>query len=177
MSSRFRRALATTLSLGLLSLMPHSASAQNAAENKALVQEMMEAVFNRHDLGKIDKVVADDYLQHNPLVPPGRAGLRSYMQATLAAVPDWHFELVKISAEGDMVWTYGAYIGTPTSQWGPIPPTGKPFKLVAADLWRVKDGKIVAHWDVLDIQGMLRQLGMIPPLGARPPQAPEASTK
>jgi predicted SnoaL-like aldol condensation-catalyzing enzyme len=147
---------------------PHLASAETPAKNKAIVQEMMDRVFNRHDFSQLDQVMAPDYVQHNPIVGKDRAGFRNYVQGSITAVPDWHFDLKLISAEGDMVWTYGAYGGTPQQQWGPIPPTGKPFILVAADLWRMKDGKIVEHWDVLDISGMMRQLGLLPAPGTRP---------
>ncbi len=162
-----RSAIVAALIFASMGLVPELASAQNAAKNKALVQGMMDEVFNRHDLSKIDNAMAEGYVQHNPFVPQGRAGFRGYMQATFAAVPDWRFELRKISAEGDLVWTYGSYSGTPKSQWGQIPPTGKSFNMDAADLWRIKDGYIVEHWDVLDVNGMLRQLGLLPPLGAR----------
>lgn len=114
-------------------------------------------------------------MQHNPLVPQGRTGFRGYMEATFAAVPDWHYELRMISAEGDLVWTYGAYAGTPQRQWGRVPPTGKSFSMDAADIWQIKDGRIVEHWDVLDVNGMLRQLGLTPqPGAASPPNATPA---
>ena len=40
------------------------------------------------------------------------------------------------TASGDLVMVHGRYTG-----WGPKP-------LVAVDIFRVKDGKIVEHWDV-----------------------------
>ena len=40
-------------------------------------------------------------------------------------------------AEGDLVMVHGRYTG-----WGPKP-------MVAVDIFRLKDGKVVEHWDVL----------------------------
>ena len=146
-----------------------AAAAGGAADaNKALVRKVIEDVFNRHDFGTLESAMAEGYVQHNPLVPQGRAGFRRYMEATFAAVPDWHYKLRLISAEGDLVWTYGAYAGTPEGQWGRVPPTGKSFSMDAADIWQIKDGRIVEHWDVLDINGMLRQLGLTPQPNATP---------
>ena len=41
------------------------------------------------------------------------------------------------TASGDLVMVHGRYTG-----WGPKP-------LVAVDIFRVKDGKVVEHWDVM----------------------------
>jgi predicted ester cyclase len=156
-------ALTAALSFASASLAGAAASADGTTDaDKALVREVTESVFNRHDFSKLESSMAEGYVQHNPLVPQGRAGFRGYMEATFAAVPDWHYELRKISAEGDLVWTYGAYAGTPQAQWGRVPPTGKSFSMDGADIWQIKDGRIVEHWDVLDTNGMLRQLGLTP---------------
>jgi len=42
-----------------------------------------------------------------------------------------------VIAEGDLVMVHGRYVG-----WGPKP-------LVAVDIFKVKDGKVVEHWDVM----------------------------
>ena len=42
-----------------------------------------------------------------------------------------------IVAEGDLVMVHGRYVG-----WGPTP-------LVAVDIFEVKNGKVVEHWDVM----------------------------
>jgi len=137
-----------------------AAEADTQAANEAVVLGMMRDVFDHHDLAVLDRVMAEGYAQHNPVVPQGREGFCAYLQATFAAVPDWHFELRKSAAQGDLVWTYGAYVGTQRGSWAGIPATGKAFSMDAADIWRVADGHVVEHWDVLDIAGLLRQLGV-----------------
>ena len=157
---------ALAAALVIVGASPAGAASGSPKENKALVQGMMEEVFNRHDLSAPERVMAEGYIQHNPAVPQGRNGFRAYMQATFASVPDWHYQLRKISADGDLVWTYGTYGGTQQGDWGRIPATGRSFAMEAADIWRIEDGRIVEHWDVLDINGMMRQLGVLPPIDA-----------
>ncbi len=137
-----------------------AAEADTQASNEAVVLGMMRDVFDHHDLAALDRVMVEGYAQHNPVVPQGREGFRAYLQATFAAVPDWRFELRKSAAQGDLVWTYGAYVGTQRGSWAGIPATGRAFSMDAADIWRVADGQVVEHWDVLDIAGLLRQLGV-----------------
>ena len=50
---------------------------------------------------------------------------------------DFKYEPGMVIAEGDYVMIHGRYIG-----WAPKP-------LVAVDIFRVVDGKLVEHWDVM----------------------------
>jgi predicted ester cyclase len=43
-----------------------------------------------------------------------------------------------------------------------IPATGKRMTFDAFDLLRLRGGKVVDHWVVLDVAGLLRQMGVLP---------------
>jgi len=43
-----------------------------AAANKALVSQVMDAVFVRRDSSVVERHFAKDYVQHNPSIPNGR---------------------------------------------------------------------------------------------------------
>jgi predicted ester cyclase len=48
------------------------------------------------------------------------------------------------------------------------PPTGRRMTINVIDICRSdNDGRIVEHWGVADVLGVLVQLGLIPPPGAR----------
>ena len=42
-----------------------------------------------------------------------------------------------------------------------IPATGKAYKFDAVDIFRIQDGKLAEHWDVLDVYSLFKQLGTI----------------
>lgn len=42
-----------------------------------------------------------------------------------------------------------------------MPPTNKSVKIRSADLYRIDNGKIVEHWDVVDQLDLLKQTNMI----------------
>jgi predicted ester cyclase len=46
-----------------------------------------------------------------------------------------------------------------------IPPTGKPIAVVAANIFRIVNGKAVEHWAISDDLGLMPQIGVIPAPG------------
>lgn len=104
------------------------------ARNKALVVDAMKALFQRHDPAAVERFYAPGYVQHNPYIPQGRDELRALV-ANLS--PDVCYEPGIMVAEGDFVAIHGRIRG-----WTPKPQ-------VVVDLFRVEDGKLAEHWDVL----------------------------
>jgi predicted SnoaL-like aldol condensation-catalyzing enzyme len=102
--------------------------------NKALVLAAITGVFVDRDPTVPDRLFSPDYRQHNPQIPNGAASIKALM-AGLAK--DFKYERGFVAAEGDLVLIHGRYTG-----WGPKP-------MVAVDIFRVADGKVVEHWDVL----------------------------
>jgi predicted SnoaL-like aldol condensation-catalyzing enzyme len=102
--------------------------------NKALVLEGIKGVFINRDPTVLDRLFSPDYRQHNPQIPNGTAAIKGLL-GNLSS--DFKYEPGLILAEGDYVSIHGRYIG-----WGPKP-------MVAVDIFRVANGKIVEQWDVM----------------------------
>jgi predicted SnoaL-like aldol condensation-catalyzing enzyme len=102
--------------------------------NKALVIAAITGVFVNRDATVLDRLFSPDYRQHNPQIPNGSAAIKALM-GQLAK--DFKYEPGLVAAEGDLVMVHGRYTG-----WAPKP-------LVAVDIFRVSDGKVVEHWDVM----------------------------
>jgi predicted SnoaL-like aldol condensation-catalyzing enzyme len=112
-----------------------SADATNSTSaNKALVLAGIKGVFIDRDPTVLDRLFSDDYLQHNPQIPNGTEAIK----ALLGSLPaDFKYEPGLVVAEGDYVTIHGRYFG-----WGPKP-------MVAVDIFRVANGRIAEHWDVM----------------------------
>lgn len=102
--------------------------------NKALVVEAMTSLFQRRDASQIERFYAADYIQHNPGIPQGREALRALVEGLPERV---FYEPGLIIAEGSYVAIHGRIRG-----WSDKPQ-------VVVDLFRVEDGKLAEHWDVL----------------------------
>lgn len=132
-----------------------------AHQNKQLLAEFANAVFVNKDMKQLPKFIQSNYIQHNLLVPQGLAGFEEFFNTWFKAVPDWHYKLEKLVAEGDTVWAYGVYSGTQKGDWLGIPATNKHYSIYAVDIFRVENGKLAEHWDVIDTYSLFKQLGVI----------------
>jgi predicted SnoaL-like aldol condensation-catalyzing enzyme len=102
--------------------------------NKALVLAGIKGVFIERDPTVIDNLFSADYRQHNPQIPNGPAAIKALL-GNLSR--DFKYEPGLVMADGDYVSIHGRYTG-----WGPKP-------MIAVDIFRVANGKIAEHWDVM----------------------------
>ena len=104
-------------------------------QNKALVLEAFDTLFNKRDYHAAERFWSERYLQHSAHIAPGRDGLFNLIR-TLPATLKYENQL--IVAEGDYVIAHGRFSGH-----------GRPAAWVAADIVRIEDGRLAEHWDVL----------------------------
>ena len=104
-------------------------------QNKALVLEAFDTLFNKRDYTSAERFWSDRYIQHSAHIAPGRDGLFNLIRT----LPDsLKYENHIVLAEGDYVIAHGRFSGH-----------GRPAAWIAADVVRMEDGKLAEHWDVL----------------------------
>ncbi|HEX9341629.1 MAG TPA: ester cyclase [Thermoplasmata archaeon] len=140
-------------------------------ENKASVRMFYDEVWNRGNLSVVDKMTAENFVDHNPPpgATPGREGSKQTFQMIRAAFPDGLTTIDDIIAEGDKVVVRATMTGTHQGDFMGIPATGKPVKITGIDVMRFEQGQAVERWGEWDTAGLMQQLGVAPP----PPQALE----
>lgn len=109
------------------------------AENKALVESFVKDVLMAQNPDNLTSYFdGDNYIQHNPYIADGLSGLGKALEAWAEQGVTMNYDKVHlVVAEGNFVLTVseGALAGAPTSFY---------------DLFRVENGKIAEHWDVLE---------------------------
>ena len=101
--------------------------------NKEIVLDVLKKAFIDRDPTVVAQYFGATYTQHNPRIPDGPSAIAT-MIPTLTGLT---YEPGMAVAEGDLVMVHGRYTG-----WGPRP-------MVAVDIFRVEEGRVVEHWDVL----------------------------
>ncbi|MGO9432340.1 nuclear transport factor 2 family protein [Rhodoblastus sp.] len=104
-------------------------------QNKALVLEAFDTLFNKRDYAAAERFWSDRYIQHSAHIAPGRGGLFDLIRSAPVTL---RYENQLIVAEGDYVIAHGRFSGI-----------GRPAAWIAADVVRFEDGKLAEHWDIL----------------------------
>ena len=134
-------------------------------QNKALVRQMVEEIFNRGNMSRADEYLAPDFVEREEL-PPGiprdREGVKQLTAMMRSAFPDFKATIDDIVAEGDKVVIRQTWSGTQKGEFMGVPPTGKSVSFGVIDIIRVAGGKAVEHWGQMDSMGMMQQLGVVP---------------
>lgn len=108
--------------------------------NKALVVELYEKVIGGGDIARADRLLAPDYIQHNPNVPTGRDGFKRYF-AGIHARFKIDVEILSVIAEDDMVVVHVEQR---------VRSRLFALTIVAMDRFRIDNGRIAEHWDVMN---------------------------
>jgi predicted ester cyclase len=134
--------------------------------NKDLVRRYIQAIDDNHssDWSVIDEYVAEDFVAHNPPLPGvslDRDGLKQAAEIFRNATPGRH-EIPMQVAEGDLVVSYIVGRGRHEGELLGIPATNKEIDTGGIAIHRVRDGKIVEYWSVVDVAHVLMQIGALP---------------
>lgn len=117
----------------------HATDLDRTGANKDLVRAFVDEVLVSGRVNRLETYLnGDHYLQHNPQIADGLAGLTAALSAMAAQGITMRYERIhRVLGEGSFVLTVseGVFAARPTSFY---------------DLFRVRDGLIVEHWDVLE---------------------------
>ena len=106
--------------------------------NLDLVLAMFAEVLNPMDSSAVDRFIAPDYIQHSQLAPPGRDALKAFLDMIRAETPDAVHDVKRAFVDGDHVVVHYHVRRWPDDLgWAVI------------DIFRIEDGLIAEHWDVL----------------------------
>jgi predicted SnoaL-like aldol condensation-catalyzing enzyme len=103
--------------------------------NKKLVLEAFDTLFNKRDYGAAERYWSPQYIQHSAHIEPGREGLFNLIRSLPLTLK---YEPGVILAGGDFVIVHGRFSGF-----------GAPVNWIAADIVGLQDGLLVEHWDVI----------------------------
>lgn len=114
----------------------------------ATARQAMISIFRDRDASAVDRYFAEPFVQHDPNVADGLAGLRAFV-ADVAKSPTASIKIYRTLVDNDIVMLHSKYEGM-LGFSGPV---------IAFDLFRFRDGKIVEHWGGQDAEAGLNLSG------------------
>jgi steroid delta-isomerase-like uncharacterized protein len=135
-------------------------------ENKALIRRYIQAIDDNEsgDWDLLDDYIAEDFVAHNPPFPGvslDREGMKQAAEIFRQATPGRH-EIPMQVAEADLVVSRVIGRGRHEGELMGIPATDKEVETDGFAVHRIRDGKIVEYWSVVDVARVLQQIGALP---------------
>jgi predicted SnoaL-like aldol condensation-catalyzing enzyme len=126
---------------------PQDGSDTASAKLGETAQQVLIDIFRKKDVTVVDRYFAEPFVQHDPNMADGLSGMKALVSA-LAASPAADITIYRTLIDGERVLVHSMYGGLKNA----------PAPLVAFDLFRFKDGKIVEHWGGQEPQSSARNL-------------------
>jgi predicted SnoaL-like aldol condensation-catalyzing enzyme len=106
--------------------------------NKKVAIDMYNASLNGKDWEKTLKFIGPTYKQHNLGAPDGIEGFKAHIENLKKNFPQNHGDIKHVMASGDLVALHIHVKRKPEDRG-----------MAIVDIFRIKDGKVVEHWDVV----------------------------
>ena len=146
MESKDRNRLKTSPRLaaliGIMCLLSDFAPSRSQAQNHpdapdlgATARQAVLEIFRNRDSTAVGRFFSEPFVQHDPNMADGLSGLRAFVTELLNS-PRTNVTIYRTVVDGDVVMLHSKYEGWP----------GFSGSVIAFDLFRFKDGKIVEHW-------------------------------
>jgi steroid delta-isomerase-like uncharacterized protein len=137
---------------------------QLTQSNAAIVGAFVDAVINKGDFQAAELFVWEDVVEQVPFPGqgPGLDGLKDVLRSMRTGFPDLHFSIKEQISEGEKVLSRFEWTGIHQGEFLGVPATGRPVKVWGMVIDRLQDGKIKETRILMDILGLMMQLGVIP---------------
>jgi len=137
-----------------------------AEQNKMLTKKIPMEIINKGNFELIPELFSPEFVNHTP--PPGvpakgHEAIKALFTMLRTGFPDIKLTLEHSIAEGDHVVQHVTAMGTHKGELMGNAATNKQAQWQEIHILRLKDGKVVEHWGVVDTMSMMMQLGLKPP--------------
>jgi steroid delta-isomerase-like uncharacterized protein len=139
-------------------------------ESKTVVRRWFDAI-NRHDLGGVGEVVAEDATWDVPIAAEplrGRAAVQDLVGGFLTAFSDLKLEITEQIAEGDRVVTYVTASGTNDGELLGMPARGNHVTWKVIHTHTVRDGELKEDFVLFDRLALMERLQATPATAGAP---------
>ena len=142
----------------------------NMDEHEKLIHRWFEELYNEGDLEVADEILADELEYHGPRsFSPGNmrkpAHVKAFVKRYHAAFPDINYHVDHVFGTGEEYAVRWEAEGTHTEELFGLEGTGEKFVDEGLNLFEIEDGEITAIWSYWDTLGMVRELGLVAPMG------------
>jgi predicted ester cyclase len=132
-------------------------SMEQEKRNKIIIRSFIQEIFNEHNLSSIEKYFGNETVEGSPQAGKSGEGFKLMLTEFFKAFPDWRANIEHIVAENNLVMIFLNGNGTHKGDFRGVPSTNRLVNIRSADLYKIENGVITGHWDVVDQLNLLKQ--------------------
>ena len=136
------------------------------ADGTGLIKRFYEEVIGGGQIDLVDELATDDLVDHEqglPGQPPGREGVKFFINAMREAFPDIRAKAIEPTlVDGDLEAAHAVLTGTHQGELMGVAATNRSVEFETLDIIRVEGGRVAEHWGVTDVMSLMQQLGALP---------------
>lgn len=130
-------------------------------QNKAIVRRLNKEFIEEGNIETVYEIFSPDFI--NQTAPPGspqgpEAVIYFFNTLLKPAFHDLKVVIHDQVAEEDKVTTRKSFHAVHKGEFFGVPPTNKKVVMEVIDIIRLREGKFVEHWGILDMQGLMGQI-------------------
>lgn len=132
-------------------------------DNAAIIRAFIDVILNQQQVHRLGEFYHQDVVEQVPFPGqgPGLAGVQDVIRGFAAAFPDMNWKAAEQIAEGEKVVTRLEWTGTHRGDFAGVPATGNAVSSWGILIDRVENGKVKETRILLDMVGILGQLGAL----------------
>ena len=137
-------------------------------QNAAIIRHFADEVITRGNIDAASQFAWEDVVEQVPLPGqgPGLDGLKDVIRGMRSAFPDIVFSIEEQVSEGEKVASRFEWTGTHQGDFFGVPATGRSVRVWGVVIDRLEQGRIKETRIIMDMLGLMMQLGAFPAPGA-----------
>jgi steroid delta-isomerase-like uncharacterized protein len=137
-------------------------------DNATIIRRFADEVITQGHIDSAAQFVWEDVVEQVPFPGqgPGLEGLKDVLQGMRAAFPDLIFSILEQVADGDKVASRFEWTGTHQGAFLGVPATGRFVRVWGMVIDQLEEGRIKNTRIIMDVFGLMIQLGVLAPPGA-----------
>lgn len=128
-------------------------------ENSILAQNFIEQIWNKKDFEKLTRLLHEDFKDHSlpPGLPLNGEGTKQWIINTGLSF-EHHTVIEEQVSQGDKSILKIRMDLKHSGKWRDIEPTGISLSVIGYRYFKIKEGKILEHWGLIDGQALENRL-------------------
>lgn len=129
--------------------------------NQAIVKRYVDEIYNRHDVSKIDQILARGFRLKTTSQDLDLAGAWKLFEKPQSAFPDWKMEITEIMVDRKTVVIRNRFSGTHEENFLGLAATHKKCAATGTEAFSIDQGKITTVWVTTNQIPLLTCLGLL----------------